>query len=355
MQLKNSRRNYSASSGASQVRGSSEIIDLEGAVRIPAFTVPFSPFASPEAKKALIDWAKLEPRLVSQHIDTFRENADNLLFKPMLEKHHARYDVNINPCAVGGVCAEIFDPVEGISHENRRRVLINLHGGGFVVGSRITGRIESIPIASIGKIKVISMDYRQGPEHKFPAASEDVATVYREILEQYEPNNIGIYGCSAGGLLTAQAMAWFQKERLPIPGAIGIFAASAERYGIGDSAFMASVLTGSTPLPPEDPGFGMMQPYFEGADPNDPLVTPGMSQEVLARFPATLLIASIRASELSGAAVTHNKLLKAGVASHLQVWDGVRHAFFHDPDLPESRDAYEVMVNFFTANLRRHN
>jgi monoterpene epsilon-lactone hydrolase len=71
------------------------------------------------------------------------------------------------------------------------------------------------PIASIGKIKVISVDYRQAPEYAFPSASEDVATVYRELLKTYKPTNIGIYGCSAGGLLTAETIAWFQKEKLP--------------------------------------------------------------------------------------------------------------------------------------------
>src|SRR3546814_15188139 len=75
-----------------------------------------------------------------------------------------------------------------------------------------------MPIAAIGRIKVISVDYRQGPDFTFPAASEDVAAVYRELIKQYDPRNIGIYGCSAGGLLTAQSVAWLIDTKMPLPG-----------------------------------------------------------------------------------------------------------------------------------------
>ena len=79
-----------------------------------------------------------------------------------------------------------------------------------------------MPVASLGKIRVVAVDYRQGPEHVFPAASEDVTAVYRELLKHYPAENIGIYGNSAGAVLTAMVIAWFQKEGLPRPGAIGL-------------------------------------------------------------------------------------------------------------------------------------
>ena len=85
------------------------------------------------------------------------------------------------------------------------------------------GEVESIPIASLGKIEVISVSYRLAPENVFPAASEDVAAVYRALIKTYRLQDIGAYGCSAGGVLTAEAIAWFNKMHLPMPGAIGTF------------------------------------------------------------------------------------------------------------------------------------
>jgi alpha/beta hydrolase fold len=62
-------------------------------------------------------------------------------------------------------------------------VLINLHGGGFLEGSRSVSHMESIPITAVAKIKVISVDYRQAPEYRFPAATQDVVAVYRQLLK----------------------------------------------------------------------------------------------------------------------------------------------------------------------------
>ena len=53
---------------------------------------------------------------------------------------------------------------------------------------------------------MIGVDYRQGPEHVFPAATDDVVAVYKELLKTYPAANIGIYGCSAGGMLTGEVV-----------------------------------------------------------------------------------------------------------------------------------------------------
>lgn len=151
---------------------------------------------------------------------------------PLLAKMREMYPVRSNHAVMGGVPTDTYEPEQGIAPENKDRVLINLHGGGFVTGGgSVGGALESIPLAGTGRIRVISVDYRLAPEHKFPAASEDVAAVYRELLKTYRPKNIGIYGCSAGGMLSAQAVAWFQKAGLPRPGAIGVFCASLHTFG----------------------------------------------------------------------------------------------------------------------------
>jgi epsilon-lactone hydrolase len=117
-----------------------------------------------------------------------------------------------------------------------------MHGGAFAVGSVRGGLAESIPVAAVAGIKVITVDYRMAPEHQFPAASEDVASVYKELLKKYKPKNIGIYGCSAGGMLAGQSVAWFQKQRLPRLGAIGIFCAGGDANPSGDSRYLAEFM-----------------------------------------------------------------------------------------------------------------
>jgi acetyl esterase/lipase len=184
----------------------------------------------------------------------------------------------------------------------------------------------------------------------FPAASEDVEAVYRELLKQYKPADIGIYGCSAGGILTAEAVARLIDRKLPVPGAIGTFCGSVVNME-GDSIYAAALLNSGTV--PEHPLKLDALPYFKGASANDPMVFPGVSPQLLAHFPPTLLITGTRDMAMSSEVRSQALLQQAGVDAELHVWEGMWHSFFSDPELPESQDAYAVIVKFFDRHLGR--
>jgi acetyl esterase/lipase len=261
-----------------------------------------------------------------------------------------RYAVVVKSEMIGGVVTDVVTPVQGISPENQTRVLINLHGGAFMWGAHSGGLVESIPIAVVGKIKVITIDYREAPEYHFPAASEDVAAVYGALLKTYKPSHIGIYGCSAGGILTAESVAAFRAKGLPNPGAIGTFCGSVVDVK-GDSSFIAPVLGG---LPFTDKPLSAFDlPYFKDVDPNDPLAFPGVSNTVLAHFPPTLLITGSRDFAMSSVVRSHALLTQAHVEAELHVYDGMWHAFLIFPELPESIATYAVIVQFFDRHLGR--
>ncbi len=326
----------------------------DGTVRAPEFELPPSNFLSPEGVMFLKMRAAMPAPPVMDgklEIKDLRAGIENMM-APLVQMAKARYPVTIEQEKIGGVPTSIITPKDGIANENR--ILINLHGGAFNSCAGACSLAESIPIAAVGKIKVISVDYRQGPEHVFPAASEDVAMVYKALLKKYKPKNIGIYGCSAGGALTAQAAAWFQQEKLPNPGAIGIFGAAAGRVGLGDSGYIAARVDGAFPPPPL-PGEAIQpQPfrsYFDGVDLKDPMVSPLTSPGILAKFPPTLLVTGTRAMDLSGAVYTHTQLVKAGVEGDLIVGEGLGHCYIMNPELPEARDAYDIITKFFDKHL----
>jgi monoterpene epsilon-lactone hydrolase len=273
----------------------------------------------------------------------------------MIARDKEKYAVKLQAQTIVGVYADVVTPQDGVSAANKYRVLINVHGGAFYNGARTESLVESIPISALGKIKVVSLDYREGPENKFPAASEDVAAVYKELLKRYRPKNIGIYGCSAGGQLTAEAVAWFQKEKLPTPGAIGIFCAGAVRGTSGDSAYIAPPFAYAQMPPP--PGYEGKEPggYFAGTNAEDPLVSPAYSLGVLAKFPPTLIMSASRDMALSAALFTHTQLLKAGAPAEIYVAEGMWHGFMFAPDLPEGADALNVIVKFFDRHLGNEN
>ena len=333
-------------------------VDERGVTHLPPMTVPASAFMSPEAHAKLIAAFSHPPQPASPPVkepsgppDYAAMRADDEHHNaPLVARAEALFPVTIEERQIGGVRTQVITPKDGVAPENRARVLINLHGGGFIWGEGNGARAESIPIAGLGRITVITVAYRMAPEFRFPAASEDVAAVYRELLKDHEAANIGIYGCSAGGVLAAEAVAWFQKEGLPMPGAIGTFCGSLAPLG-GDSSHLAQPLVGELPFPAADSGTLAGQAYFEGASPRDPLVFPVNSPEMLRRFPPTLLIAGSRDFMASSVFAAQAALSAAGVDAELHVWDGMWHAFFFDPDLPESQQVYRVVVRFFAQHL----
>ena len=324
-------------------------VQADGAVGVPAQTVPVSTFLSPEAKEYLAQHLKdmQDPEILKQDAGVPR------FMKGYLARDSALFPVERKDEKVGGVHAYVYTPKAGVSARNKDRVLINLHGGGFSGCWPGCAELESIPVAALGKIEVVSIDYRESPEYKFPAASEDVATVYRELLKSHKSQDIGIYGCSAGGMQTAMSVAWFQTHSLPAPGAIGILCASAGGALGGDALYTAVPLGEARLALPGAPGAAPPLNYFSGTDPTDPLVSPINSPETLAKFPPTLIITGTRGFELSSALYTHEQLVKLGVEAELHVWEGLFHGFFYNADVPESRDAFNVIVKFFDRHLGR--
>lgn len=324
------------------------VIESNGTVDVPAHAVPLSSFLSPEGKsymtQHLLDMQN--PELVKQ------VEGVPIFMKHYLERDEEQFALDRKDLTIAGVHVYVYSPKSGIASRNRNRVLINLHGGGFSGCWPGCGELESMPVSATMGIKVVSVDYREGPEYKFPAASEDVAKVYSELLKTYKAKNIGIYGCSAGGMLTAMSLAWFQTHGLPTPGADGIFCASAGAFG-GDATYIAFPL-GESRMPAAG-GMGQAQlGYFRDAKMSDPLVAPSNSPAMLARFPPTLIITATRDFAMSGAINTDILLTKAGVDSELHVWDGLFHGFFYNADVPESKEAFRIVDQFFDKHLGKN-
>ena len=335
----------------------------EGRLSVKAFDLPMSALLSEQSRavllqpgdaayqQALAQCASLET-VELKKVPSVRRCRQAAFYQSDLYRRHLdAFDVAIKLTTLGGVPVEIFTPNNNVAEKNTHRVLINLHGGSFKRGSQSQSRLESMPIASTGHIIVISIDYRLAPEYQFPAASEDVAAVYQALLNTYRPENIGIYGCSAGGILTAQAMAWFQQEGLPMPGAIGLFCGAASPLD-GDSMHITSAFGSRRHFDyVEQQLHSGPRSYYRGRDRKNPLITPAESDEVMSKFPPSLLIASTRDFILSSVIHTHRRLTALGVEADLQIWEGLKHNFHLDPNLPEALEVYDVIVDFFDQHL----
>lgn len=123
--------------------------------------------------------------------------------------------VRIKETSVDGV------PVEWVTHAKNPtdRIVLYLHGGGFVVGSVKTRRMFTSYVANKIGYNVAAPEYRLAPEHPFPAAPQDCFTVYRALLKEYAPTRIVLLGESAGGNLVLSVLLQIKAAGLPMPAA----------------------------------------------------------------------------------------------------------------------------------------
>ena len=252
-----------------------------------------------------------------------------------------RYPVSVTQRRIGNVAVQ--DVVPDAAGPG---VLLCLHGGAFQWGSGAAAVLEAVPVAALSGMRVLAVEYRLAPEHRYPAAVNDVMDVIA-ALRQGGDDALGIYGCSAGGVLTTQVTARMVDAGLPPPRAIAMLHGAGVDVG-GDSLATAALLNG-TPAAADLRRLHDL-PYFAGTAPTDPLVFPGESAQMLRAFPPSLLITGTRDFAASSVSVMHRRLLAAGVDARFVLFDGMWHAHHVDTDLPEAAETHAILAEFF----RRH-
>lgn len=258
--------------------------------------------------------------------------------------------VTVTPGNIGGVPVFTFVPRD-LPEANRDRVLLNLHGGGYVFGPGESGTREAVLMAGLGKFRVVYVDYRMAPDFPYPAAVDDAVAVYRELLKTTPPEKIGVFGTSTGGGMTLVLGLRAKAEGLPLPGALAAGTPWADLTKTGDSYFVNegadNILVGY------DGWLGdAARLYAGGRDPKDPMLSPVYGD--VSGFPPTLLTSGTRDLFLSNTARMHLKLREAGVRADLIVFEGMSHAHYlmMAANAPETEFHFRELERFFSRFLQ---
>lgn len=259
-----------------------------------------------------------------------------------------KLQVHAEIASMGGVVVNVLTP-HVIPERNRNRVLVHMHGGSFVNFPGEAGTAEAVMMAGFGQFKVLSVDYRMPPDHPFPAALDDGMAVWQAAILTHRPENMAIFGSSAGGNLTLAMVLRAKRDGLPLPGAIGPFTPMADLTNAGDTfqtnALIDNVLVAT--------GGGMDRRadlYRGGHDATDPMVSPLFGD--FSGFPPTILLAGTRDLLLSNTVRTHRKLRASGVDAALHVFEAQSHAhFFRDANAPEAKEAFQEVASFLDRHL----
>ena len=221
------------------------------------------------------------------------------------------------------------------SAERNLPITYVVHGGAFVM------RALDINVARIlcnrTKSIVVCVDYRVAPEHPFPASINDCYAVWNWITDNAErmggnQQKISLIGDSAGGVFIGSLQVKRQQEGHPARPLAMVFvnpgvdlrptAAGADEYQLVTAW------------------------YLNGADPNSPLASPILNENVKDYPPSLIIVSETDALRQHGILLS-DKLKKAGVATQLVDLPGVGH-LAHDwlAGSPKAQPALDATVTF---------
>ena len=336
------------------VIASGSALSLEGDVRkVPARDIPIPEADVSPATQALIA-APLQP-IWNEHpkdaaawkalIDLRAETVAKTL--PDLR---ARLGVKVEAVKIGGVNAFMVTP-DSVPEANRDRLLVHVHGGGYVFFPGESGTREAILMAGYGKFRIVSIDYRMPPDHPYPAAMDDAMAVWKEVVKTNDPKRMAIFGTSTGGGMTLAMVLRAKKEGLPLPAATAPGTPWSDMTKTGDTFFTMEMIDNI--LVSNDGWLGdAAKLYAGGTDLKDPQLSPVYGD--FADFPPTILTSGTRDLFLSNTVRVHRKLRQAGVVSDLHVFEGQSHGqYAGDPYAPETKEHFGELAAFFDRHLAK--
>lgn len=242
------------------------------------------------------------------------------MFDAMLGAVPAAAGVAAEPATVGGIAGFRLRP----TNPRPDARLLYIHGGGYMLGSARAFTSFAGQIAARVGVEAFIPDYRLAPEHKFPAALDDVLGAYRGLVAE-GADRIVIAGDSAGGGLTLALLSRLTASReagLPHPAGAAVLspwtdltltAASMKTRAEADPIFTRDVLQ------------TFADAYLHGQRADNPMASP--LHAALETLPPIRIDVGNDEILLDNATRYAERARAAGVEITLSVWEGMPHVF----------------------------
>jgi len=241
-------------------------------------------------------------------------------------------DIGREDLVVGGNPARMLTPPTF----DGDRVVLFLHGGGYVYGSLASHAGLAAEVARACRCRVLQLDYRLAPEHPYPAAVEDACAAYEWLLVRgHTPGKITIVGDSAGGGLVVCTLVRLKSMGRPMPGAAVCISPWTDLEATGESYRSRKVLD---PMVDAELALRLAQLYLKGADARLPTASPLHAN--LQGLPPLLIQVGENEVLFSDAQLLAGRARAAGVDVVFEEWKDMVHVWhLYYPILTAGREA----------------
>ncbi|GAP68081.1 acetyl esterase [Bacteroidales bacterium 6E] len=278
---------------------------------------------------------KLKPEVVDENfsVEAFRKSVDNASSKIKLPK-----TVTAEAESIYGMKAEWIIP----PHPAEDKVLLYIHGGGFISGSCLTHRMHVAKFAEECGIRSLVFDYRLAPEHPFPAAVDDCVDAYRWLLDRgYDARNIIVGGESAGATLTLSLLLALKDKGIELPRAAFSISPVTDLRCLADSF----TYNAGKDVAPMGSWTVWTQMYIADNDPTNPLLSPQFGN--FEGIPPLYICVGTHEIHFDDCMNIARLAREHGVDVTLRQWEGMIHAFpLLSPLFPEAKQALVEICDF---------
>ena len=285
---------------------------------------------------------ELKPEVVDESfsVNKFREDVNKATAKMKMPKGVTTSNVDIHSINAEWIIPEA--PFEG-------KVLLYIHGGGFISGSCQTHRMHVAKFALGSRLKSLVFDYRLAPEYPFPAAVDDCVTTYKWLLEEgYKSQDIIVGGESAGGTLTLSLLLALKGQKISLPKAAFSISPVTDLRCLAD-AFNYNAKNDIAPIGSWDVWTSF---YIGKNDPTLPLLSPQMGN--LSGLPPLYICVGTHEIHYDDCVNVAQKAREHGVEVTLSEWPKMVHAFpILSPLFPEAKNAMVEICEFAQSQLNQ--
>jgi epsilon-lactone hydrolase len=253
-------------------------------------------------------------------------------------------DVQVSDVIAGGVPAHWL----AAPGADAGRVMLFLHGGGYELGSLRSDGELAARLGRASGMRVLFPEYRLAPEHRFPAAIDDVQAAWRWLRtdQGLSATSLAVVGGSAGGGLAAALLVAVRDagEALPATGVL-----MSPTVDLTSSGASMTERVDQDPFSTPDMLHQFAADYLAGADPKNPLASPLFAS--LAGLPPLLIQVGTSDLLLSDAERLAAAAAKAGVDVTLEIGEGLPHVYQILLGTPEAAQATERIGKFLRTRV----
>lgn len=270
-------------------------------------------------------------------------------FRDLCEKGAAKYaklpeNLEVRKEVIAGINSEWLIPHGAPSN----KVIIYVHGGGYVSGSCNDHRGFVSKFAVNCGFTNLTYEYRLAPEHKFSAAIDDSVLVYENIIRKgYTPKNILIAGESAGGGLCLALLLALKQRKIELPVAAVAISPWTDLTCSSDS-YKTKNKVSLSPLN----SWRVFSNYYAGEnDLKNPLISPLFGE--LHGLPPIFINSGNYDELYEDGEKFYKKALEAGVEAYFREGDKMVHCYpLLSPMFPEAKEAMDEICEFIKQKLK---